>query len=371
MTTTILIVDDHPLFRKGLRLILEEQEEFLVVGEAGDGREAIERVRALTPDVVIMDISMPNFNGIDATRQVLSEFPSTKVVTLSVHEETQFIKEMLQAGAAGYILKDTVPQELVAGLRTVIEGKIYLSPAITGIVVSEFKGLLEKSSSSDQIEVASPILKTKLYRPALTPDLVPRSELVTRLDELRRRPLTLVSSAAGYGKSTMASLWLEACSGPYAWLSLGEEENELRSFLNGLLAAIENAFPGSCESARSLLQDTELPPAAIVNRHLVNDLVQIGDPFILVLDDFHNIQKEAVLDLMNAMLIHPPHNLHLMLLTRRDPPLMTSTLRGRGQVNEIGAADLRFTVSETAVFLKKQPGIIGRQENCRYHPGEA
>jgi len=320
MPTTVLLVDDHPLFRKGLRLILEEEDDFKIVGEAGDGREAIEQVQALTPDVVIMDISMPNFNGIDATRQIVSEVPSAKVVTLSVHEGSDFIKEMLQAGAAGYILKDTVPRELVAGLRTVIAGKVYLSPAITGTVVSEYKGLLEKSSSLDQVEGASPILKTKLYRPALTPDLVPRSELVARLDELRRRPLTLVSSAAGYGKSTMAGLWLEAWAGPCAWLSLGEEENELRSFLNHLLAAIGSAFPRACKSTRSLLRGAELPPVPVLGRHLVNDIDQIGDPFILVLDDYHKIQKETVHDLMNVMLIHPPQNLHLMLLTRCDPP---------------------------------------------------
>ncbi len=357
MATTILLVDDHPLFRKGLRLLLEEQEDFHIVGEAGDGREAIDRVRTLSPDVVIMDITMPDFNGIDATRQIVSEDPSAKVVALSMHAEKRFVEDMLQAGAAGYILKKSVPEDLVNGLRTVIQGEVYLSPAITGVVVSEYKELLEKSPLTASRADASPILRTKLHRPTLFPDLVPRSDLVARLEELRRRPLTLVSSAAGYGKSTMASLWLEAWDGPYGWLSLDEDENDLRKFTNYLLAAIRNTFPGACDTTRSLLQDPELPPVSVLSRHLVNDLDQIEDPFILVLDDFHKIREKTVHDLMGALLAHPPQNLHLMLLTRRDPPLLTSRLRGRGQVNEIGSADLHFTVAETTVFLENTLGL--------------
>ena len=100
-----------------------------------------------------------------------------------------------------------------------------------------------------------------------------------------------------------------------------------------------------------MLQDTELPPVSILSRHLVNDLDEIEDPFILVLDDFHKIHEKTVHDLMGALLTHPPQNLHLMLLIRRDPPLLTSLLRGRGQVNEIGSADLHFTEEETAGFF--------------------
>ena len=146
MATTVLLVDDHPLFRKGLRLLLEEQTDFRIVGEAGDGREAIDRVRTLSPDVVIMDITMPDFDGINATRQILSEVPSTKVIALSMHTGKRFVEDMLKAGAAAYILKKSVPEDLVNGIRMVIQGDIYLSPAITGIVVAEYKELLENSS---------------------------------------------------------------------------------------------------------------------------------------------------------------------------------------------------------------------------------
>jgi LuxR family maltose regulon positive regulatory protein len=204
---------------------------------------------------------------------------------------------------------------------------------------------------------ALPILRTKLHRPTLSPDLVPRSDLVARLDELRRRPLTLVSSAAGYGKSTMASLWLEAWDGPYAWLSLDDEENDLRNFINCLLAAIGNACPGECDTTRSMLQAPELAPVSDLSRYLVNDLDKIEEPWILVLDDFHKIREKSVHDLVGALLTYPLPDLHLMLLTRRDPPMLTSTLRGRGQVNEIGTADLYFTVAETTVFLKNTLGL--------------
>ena len=144
MSISVVLVDDHQMFRKGLRLLIESKPDISVVGEAGDGKEAIEEVRRLSPDVVVMDISMPNINGIEATQQILSNSPNTKVVALSIHAGKRFVKDMLRAGAVGYILKDSAPEDLVNGIRTVIQGDVYLSPAITGIVVSELKELLVK-----------------------------------------------------------------------------------------------------------------------------------------------------------------------------------------------------------------------------------
>ena len=357
MAISIFLVDDHPLFRKGLRILLEEQADFRIVGEAGDGREAIGRVRKLSPDVVIMDITMPDLDGIDATRQILSKVPSTKVVALSMHSEKDFVEKMLRAGASGYILKESVPEDIVSGIRTVMQGGVYLSPAITGIVVSEYKDFLAGSPSPAQIKDVLPILRSKLKQPALAKDLMPRSDLIARLDELRRRPLTLVSSAAGYGKTTMAGLWLEAWDGPCAWLSLDREDNDLRRFMKYLLTVLENMIPGACEATRSLLNAPTLSPVSVLSTHLLNDLIEIENPFILVLDDFHVIREKAVHDLMAALLKHPPESMHLILLARRDPPLLTGTLRGRDQVNEIGATDLQFTMTETKAFLKKTTGL--------------
>ena len=356
MAITILLVDDHPLFRKGVRLLLEEQEDFDIVGEAGDGQEAIERVQTLSPDVVIMDISMPDFDGIEATRQIVCEDPATRIIALSMHAGKSFVEGMLRAGASGYILKKSVPEDLVNGIRTVTQGDTYQSPAIADIVVTEYKELLAKSPAIPQTEGTLPILRTKIRRPALLADLLPRSELMERFDDLRLRRLTLVSAAAGYGKSTLANQWLEAWDGPSAWLSLDDEENDLCQFANHLLAAITSACPGTCDTTRSLLHIPELPPVSDLSRYLLNDLDSIEAPFILVLDNFHKIRNKAVHDLVGAVLTHPPPNLHMILLTRRDPPLLTSKLRALGQVNEIGPAELRFTVAETTAFLKNSIG---------------
>ena len=221
MPIKILLVDDHPMFRKGLRLLLEEEPDMQVVAEAGNGREAIDQAGVCSPDVVIMDISMPGMNGIEATRKIVAAFPHIKIVALSIHAEKKFVQEMLQAGAAGYLLKDSVPEEIIDSIRSVMQDEVYLSASITGIVVNEYVKVLSKAAVLE--EKPSPetddatLLRTKLHPTPLTRDLVPRTHLVNKLDELRRRPVTLVSAPAGYGKSTMASLWLKSWNGPCGW----------------------------------------------------------------------------------------------------------------------------------------------------------
>ncbi len=157
MEKTILLVDDHPVFRQGLRRILEKEKNLKVAGEAGDGLEAIERFRDLVPDIVVMDITMPNVDGIEATRRILSEFPEAKVVALSVHSGKQFVSGMLQAGVAGYILKESVPEEMIQGIRAVLAGEIFLSASISGVVVSEYKKLLTDADQPLEIP-GEPIL---------------------------------------------------------------------------------------------------------------------------------------------------------------------------------------------------------------------
>jgi DNA-binding NarL/FixJ family response regulator len=143
MSATILVVDDHAMFRDGVRGLLE-RTGFRVVGEAGDGREALDAVRELSPDVVIMDISMPNLDGIAATRDIIACSPDTKVIGLSIHGGRRFVENMLEAGAAGYILKDTVPEQLVEAVHAVLKGEKYLSPTITGLVVAQYVKLLTR-----------------------------------------------------------------------------------------------------------------------------------------------------------------------------------------------------------------------------------
>jgi DNA-binding NarL/FixJ family response regulator len=162
MQSTILLVDDHPVFRQGLRHLLEKEKDLEVVGEAGDGQESIGKVRELSPDIVVVDINMPNLDGIEATRQILSESPDTRVVALSVHSSKRFVRDMFQAGAAGYILKESIPEEMIKGIRAVLAGNVYLSQSISDVVVSDYKKLLSVTGPTTEAPT-EPILRTKLH----------------------------------------------------------------------------------------------------------------------------------------------------------------------------------------------------------------
>lgn len=148
MSATILVVDDHAMLRHGVRGLLE-RKGFRVVGEAADGRQAATAARELSPDVVIMDITMPDLDGIAATREILASLPECKVIALSIHGGKRFVENMLQAGAVGYVLKDSVPEELVTAVHAVLKGESYLSPAITGLVVAQYVNLLTRTAPGD------------------------------------------------------------------------------------------------------------------------------------------------------------------------------------------------------------------------------
>ena len=143
----ILLVDDQLLFRKGLRALLEDQEDMEVVGEAADGAQAVERVRAAKPDVVLMDIHMPVCNGIEATRLVKSEWPETKIIALTVSDEDEDLFEAIKSGASGYLLKDLRPEELFDLVRGVLRGETPISPAVAGKLLSEFRRRPRKDPS--------------------------------------------------------------------------------------------------------------------------------------------------------------------------------------------------------------------------------
>jgi two-component system response regulator NreC len=128
MGIRILLADDHQMVREGIRSLLEKESNIEIVGEAEEGRKAVELVRKLQPDVVIMDITMPNLNGVDATRQIVTESPQIKVIALSMHFSRIFVLNMLKAGALGYILKGDSSEELIEGVRTVSGGGAYFSP---------------------------------------------------------------------------------------------------------------------------------------------------------------------------------------------------------------------------------------------------
>jgi DNA-binding NarL/FixJ family response regulator len=163
MPARVLLVDDHAIIRQGLCSLLEKQPDIEVVGAAEDGQKAMELVRELKPDIVIMDISMPNLNGIDAARKITGEPGNVKVIALSIHSSRRFVTEMLKAGASGYILKECLFDELLEAIRIVLSGGVYLSPKITGVVVDDYVKRLSGE-----------------YRPE-APDLSPREREVLQL----------------------------------------------------------------------------------------------------------------------------------------------------------------------------------------------
>lgn len=138
MNIKILIADDHKLMREGLRTLIEKQAGMQVVGEADNGRTAVKMVSELSPDVVIMDIAMPDLNGIEATHQIISEFENTKVIVLSMHADKRFVAKVLKMGGTGYLLKDSAFEELVHAVHDVINNRIFLSPRITDIVIEDY-----------------------------------------------------------------------------------------------------------------------------------------------------------------------------------------------------------------------------------------
>lgn len=148
MSIRILLADDHRIVRQGLRSLFEKESNFEVVGEADDGRKTLQLVRELLPDIVVMDIAMPNLNGADATRQIVREFPKVKVIALSMYSRRAFVADMLKAGASGYVLKECPVDELIKAIRIVASGDKYLSSKVAGVVVSDYVKHLHGSIES-------------------------------------------------------------------------------------------------------------------------------------------------------------------------------------------------------------------------------
>jgi len=151
----ILLGDDHTVVRQGLRKILEAQEGWEVVGEASDGREAARLALALEPDVAVLDIAMPLLSGIEATRQILRRLPNVGVLILSMHSEEAFITQALQAGARGYLLKDSADTDLIRGVTAVAAGKSFFSPAAAKVMLDDYLRHLAKKGIVDRYEALS------------------------------------------------------------------------------------------------------------------------------------------------------------------------------------------------------------------------
>ena len=139
MKTRILLADDHAVVRQGFKMILGAEADMEIVGEAGNGREALELAEKWKPDVVVMDVAMPELNGIEATRRMTGSLPHTRVIALSMHKDAVYVREVLRAGARGYLLKDSGASDLVSAVRAVANGEGYLSPAVSNAVLDDYR----------------------------------------------------------------------------------------------------------------------------------------------------------------------------------------------------------------------------------------
>ncbi len=135
----ILLADDHAVVRQGFKMILDAQPDMEIVGEAGNGREAIEFAERFRPDIVVMDVAMPELNGIEATRRLAASAPHSRVLALSMHKDSVYVREILRAGARGYLLKDSVADDLVSAVRAVASGEGYISPGVSNSVLDDYR----------------------------------------------------------------------------------------------------------------------------------------------------------------------------------------------------------------------------------------
>ena len=201
------------------------------------------------------------------------------------------------------------------------------------------------------------MLFTKLHRPPLSLEHVFRFRLIDELNKNMYKPFSLVCAPAGYGKSMLVSSWLEEYKHPSAWLSLSDDENDYRTFIIYLVASIQKIFPGKLKKTEALVNAPELPSNKLIAHSLINELDQIQENYIIVLDDYHLIHNEAIHQLIDELLRYPPENLHLCMLTRRDPPIRIQNLRVHTRMIEIRMGELTFTEEEVIGLFYKLHGI--------------
>ena len=152
----ILLADDHNVMRGGLRLLLERQQGFRVVGEASDGRQAVEQAEETKPDIIVLDIAMPNLSGIEAAQRISALLPQTRIIILSMHADESYVLRALKAGAKGYLLKDSAENDLIEAIRAVDEGKAFFSPEISNIMVEDYVREMKRRGAEDSYELLTP-----------------------------------------------------------------------------------------------------------------------------------------------------------------------------------------------------------------------
>ena len=207
------------------------------------------------------------------------------------------------------------------------------------------------------MQTAAPLIRTKLSRPFLREELVPRPRLQERIAQGLRGPLTLITAPAGFGKTTLAAASIDGCGIPAAWLSLDKNDNQEGRFLRYLAAALQAVDPTIGDQAAQLLTAPQPPQPEAVLTSLINDLDRANAEIVLVLDDYQFISSRTIHEAVAFLLEHCPAPFHLVIATRSDPPLPLTRWRARGQMVALRAADLRFTEAEAAQFLNDIMGI--------------
>ena len=207
------------------------------------------------------------------------------------------------------------------------------------------------------LQIAPPLLKTKLHIPPRRPDMVPRSLLIKQLNEHIQRKLTLITAPAGYGKTNLASEWIHSLQSEdnsnnrIAWLSLGEADSEPIRFLSYVITTLQQVAPEIGVGAPGLFEMVQSPPINVVLNELINDMAGLDYHVMLVLDDYHVISHPEIHEALRYLVEHQPHQMHLVITSREDPPLPLPRLRARGEMAEIRMHNLRFSLAETTRFF--------------------
>src|SRR5947209_8713514 len=209
-----------------------------------------------------------------------------------------------------------------------------------------------------------PLMRAKLSQPRSGSDVIPRTRLLERLNAALDGEITLVCAPAGFGKTTLLAQWLQTLDRPTAWLSLDEHDNELPVFVHELGAALQTAFPDAFGATAALLKAPRMLPPDHIAPLLINDLADLPDDVILVLDDYHCIHHREIHTLLELLVEHLPLQVHLVLISRSNPPLPLARWLAKGRLNELRMTDLRFTLSETQSFLTRLLGSEAARETA-------
>ncbi len=191
MLIKIMLVDDHKMIRDGLRALIEKQRDMEIVAEAADGQNAVRLARKIQPHVCILDIGMPELNGIDATRQIVKLPNKPKVIGLSMHADRRYVTQMLKAGASGYILKNSAFGELVQAINTVMKKEVYLSPAVAGTLVSDYRRVMQQDENSayELLSAREREVLQQIAEGASTKDIAAALDISIKTIETHRRQI--------------------------------------------------------------------------------------------------------------------------------------------------------------------------------------